>query len=47
MMSPGGTPLVSVVAGSVTMKTNALGGNVVPRVAIERRRLALQRREVV
>lgn len=29
MMSPGGTPLVSVVAGSVTMKTNALGGNVV------------------
>ena len=29
MMSPGGTPLVAVVAGSVTMKTNALGGNVV------------------
>ncbi len=29
MMSPGGTPLVAVVAGSVTMKTNNLGGNVV------------------
>ena len=29
MMSPGGTPLVAVVAGDVTMKTNALGGNVV------------------
>lgn len=29
LMSPGGTPLVAVVAGSVTMKTNALGGNVV------------------
>lgn len=29
MMSPFGTPLVAVVAGSVTMKTNTLGGNVV------------------
>lgn len=29
MMSPGGTPLVAVVAGSATMKTNNLGGNVV------------------
>lgn len=29
MMSPSGTPLIAVVAGSVTMKTNALGGNVV------------------
>ena len=29
MMSSFGTPLVAVVAGSVTMKTNALGGNVV------------------
>lgn len=29
MMSPKGTPLVAVVAGTVTMKTNALGGNVV------------------
>lgn len=29
MMSPRGTPLVAVVAGSATMKTNALGGNVV------------------
>ena len=28
-MSPAGTPLVAVVAGSVTMKTNPLGGNVV------------------
>jgi len=29
MMSPFGTPLVAVVAGSVTMKTNNLGGNVI------------------
>lgn len=29
MMSPFGTPLVAVVAGSVNMKTNALGGNVI------------------
>lgn len=29
MMSPGGTPLVAVESGSVTFKTNALGGNVV------------------
>jgi murein DD-endopeptidase MepM/ murein hydrolase activator NlpD len=29
MMSPGGTSLVAVVAGSATMKTNTLGGNVV------------------
>jgi murein DD-endopeptidase MepM/ murein hydrolase activator NlpD len=27
MISPMGTPLVAVVSGSVTMKTNALGGN--------------------
>ena len=29
MMSPHGTPLVAVVSGSVTMKTNALGGNTI------------------
>jgi murein DD-endopeptidase MepM/ murein hydrolase activator NlpD len=29
MMSPHGTPLVAVVAGSVTMSTNRLGGNAV------------------
>ena len=29
MMSPFGTPLIAVVAGSVTMKTNNLGGNVI------------------
>ena len=29
MMSPFGTPLVAVVAGSVNMKTNALGGNAI------------------
>ena len=29
MMSPRGTPLVAVVAGSATMKTNNLGGNVI------------------
>jgi murein DD-endopeptidase MepM/ murein hydrolase activator NlpD len=29
MMSPSGTPLVAVESGSVTFKTNALGGNVV------------------
>ncbi len=29
MMSPGGTPLVAVVAGSVSMSTNRLGGNAV------------------
>lgn len=29
MMSPFGTPLVAVVGGAATMKTNALGGNVV------------------
>ena len=29
MMSPAGTPLVAVEAGTVQMKTNALGGNVV------------------
>ncbi len=29
MMSPFGTPLVAVVAGSVEMKTNSLGGNTV------------------
>lgn len=28
MMSPAGTPLVAVVAGSVTMKVSSLGGNV-------------------
>ncbi len=29
MMSPHGTPLVAVVSGSVTMKTNTLGGNTI------------------
>jgi len=29
MMSPRGTPVVAVVAGSVTMKTNTLGGNAI------------------
>ena len=29
MISPFGTPLVAVVSGDVTMKTNALGGNVI------------------
>lgn len=29
MMSPAGTPVVAVVAGSVTMKTNTLGGNAI------------------
>jgi murein DD-endopeptidase MepM/ murein hydrolase activator NlpD len=29
MMSPFGTPVVAVVAGSVTMKTNTLGGNAI------------------
>ena len=29
MMSPFGTPLVAVVAGSVLMKTNTLGGNAI------------------
>ena len=29
MMSPQGTPLVAVIAGTATMKTNALGGNTV------------------
>ena len=29
MMSPHGTPLVAVVSGSVTMKTNSLGGNAI------------------
>jgi murein DD-endopeptidase MepM/ murein hydrolase activator NlpD len=29
MISPMGTPIVAVVAGSVTMKTNTLGGNAV------------------
>jgi len=29
MMSPFGTPLIAVVSGSVTMKTNNLGGNVI------------------
>ncbi len=29
MMSPHGTPLVAVVSGSVTMKTNKLGGNAI------------------
>ncbi len=29
MMSPAGTPLVAVVAGSATMRTNTLGGNVI------------------
>ena len=29
MMSPHGTPLVAVVSGSVTMKTNNLGGNAI------------------
>lgn len=35
MMSPAGTPLVAVVAGSVTMKTNALGGNVVWLIGVD------------
>ncbi len=29
MMSPFGTPVIAVVAGSVTMKTNTLGGNAI------------------
>ena len=29
MMSPYGTPLVAVVSGSATMKTNTLGGNAI------------------
>jgi hypothetical protein len=29
MMSPADTPLVAVVAGSATMRTNSLGGNVI------------------
>jgi murein DD-endopeptidase MepM/ murein hydrolase activator NlpD len=29
MMSPAGTPLVAVVAGNATMRTNTLGGNVI------------------
>ena len=29
MMSPQGTPLVAVIDGAATMKTNALGGNTV------------------
>jgi murein DD-endopeptidase MepM/ murein hydrolase activator NlpD len=29
MISPGGTPLVAVVSGTTTVKTNRLGGNVV------------------
>ena len=29
MMSPGGTPLVAVVSGEATMKTDKLGGRVV------------------
>lgn len=35
MMSPAGTPLVAAVAGSVTMKTNALGGNVVWLIGVD------------
>lgn len=35
MMSPFGTPLVAVVAGSATMKTNTLGGNVVSLTGVD------------
>lgn len=35
MMSPLGTPLVAVVAGTATMRTNTLGGNVVSLMGVD------------
>ncbi len=35
MMSPAGTPLVAVVAGSATMYTTGLGGNVISLVGVD------------
>ena len=35
MMSPSGTPLVAVVAGDATMRTNVLGGNIVSLMGVD------------
>ena len=35
MMSPAGTPLVAVVAGAATMRTNVLGGNIVSLMGVD------------
>jgi len=37
-MSPGGTPVVAVVAGSVVMKTNTLGGNAIWLTGVDGRK---------